>query len=249
MIVGIQYKANIFERNQQQQGPEDERHSAQNTVPRDRHQAVCMGYKENLPEGIEDGSPNISIDDTAGPHDEQSKANTHQCASVCRMLVRGSTDRGVKQPHHSSFQKEEKRRPVGALLVQTALARGPIAVGAVHNAWTRSLAYDVSMPARPRASGTTDAHRLRAWAALAHADAGLLWCRMPRIQDLAGCEPRAREDPPSVRPCPRIRHGRHTRGGQGLCRYVSAQTARGQGGRWRRCASWLWSIHRRKGMH
>src|SRR5262245_27096576 len=187
MVIGIQHKANIFERNQQQQGPEDERHSAQDTIPRDRHQAVCMGSKENLPKSVEDGGPNISIDDTAGPHDEQSKANTHQGASVCRMLVRCCTDRGVKQPHHSSFQKEEKKRPVDALPVQAVFARCPTAVGAVHNACTRGLAYNVSMPARPRASGAADAHRLEAWAALAPADAGLLWCRMPRIQDLAGC--------------------------------------------------------------
>ena len=62
-----------------------------------------MDPKENLPERVEDGGPNISIDDPAGPHDEQSKANTHQGASVCRMLVRCSTDSRIKRPHRSSL--------------------------------------------------------------------------------------------------------------------------------------------------
>src|SRR4030095_2467083 len=75
----------------------------QNIVPRDRYQAVCMGSKENLPERVEDGGANIPVDDSAGPHDEQRTANAHQCASVGRMLVRCSPDRGIKQPHHSSL--------------------------------------------------------------------------------------------------------------------------------------------------
>ena len=65
-----------------------------------------VGPKENLPERVENGGANIPIDDPAGPHDEQSKANTQQGASVCRMLVRSSTDRCIKRPHRSSFQKD-----------------------------------------------------------------------------------------------------------------------------------------------
>src|SRR5262245_50761204 len=146
MIVSIQYKANVFDRNQQEQGPEDERHGTQNIIPRDRHQTGCMDPKENLQEGVEDGGPNIPIDNPAGPHDEQSKTNTHRSACVCRMLDRCSTNLGIKRPHRSSFQKEEKQRPAGALLVQMALAQCAAAVSAVHNTWTRGLPYREGHP-------------------------------------------------------------------------------------------------------
>ena len=52
MIIGIEHKADIFDRDQQEQGPEDKRHGAQDSGLGDRYLAVGLFPKENLSEGI-----------------------------------------------------------------------------------------------------------------------------------------------------------------------------------------------------
>ena len=96
MIVGIQHKANIFERNQQEYGPEDERDGAHDIGLCERYLAMRMGPKEYLPEGVQDGGPNIAIDHPAGPHHKQSKDPIQHLESVDRMRTGWSRDRGIK---------------------------------------------------------------------------------------------------------------------------------------------------------
>jgi hypothetical protein len=55
-----------------------------------------MGPKKYLPEGVEDGGPNISIDDPAGPHHQQSEDPIQHLESVDRLRVGGPRDRGIE---------------------------------------------------------------------------------------------------------------------------------------------------------
>jgi hypothetical protein len=104
VMVGIQHKTNILEGNQQEQCPENQRDGSNDMVPHDRHMTERVCPKENLPEGVEDGGPNISIDHPAGLHDQERKSHAHHIAPMGRRLVGSYTSRAIKPSHRSSFQ-------------------------------------------------------------------------------------------------------------------------------------------------
>src|SRR4029453_5621057 len=87
MRVGIQHKANIFDRNQHKQGPEDKRHSAKDIIPRDRNLSERMCPKENLSEGIEDRSPNIPKNDPPFLKNKKPKRSTKKFGPGCFLGV------------------------------------------------------------------------------------------------------------------------------------------------------------------
>ena len=122
-MVGIEHKANIFARNQQKQGPEDERHGAQDILWRERHLRGRMGSEENLPQGVEDGGPNIAINDPAGCNDEQRKGTPSHRMSVCCLWVGCATVRAIRGLHHCAFQ-EERDFYLSSLLCKKGLSPG-----------------------------------------------------------------------------------------------------------------------------